>query len=636
MSTRHNHSVARLTPLICLCATLAVAPGCSVEAPNPEGRACDTDDDCGPGTRCDTAQNKCVKTGNGTPPDGAPDIQGQPDQRQPDQRQPDSYKVPPGGCPSGYTKCGLVCAMLSSDKRHCGKCGNPCPPSSTDSCVNGKCVCGSASSATACGSGQDCKAGACKCVKGGRCTGCCDGNSCLQVGSAQSLSKCGKGGDACRVCKTSQCALTSCSAGDCKQSYKTASFCNDGVPCTHTDLCSSSGVCAGTKYSCGDNATCTTDTCTGNKPPYHCNYKVSSGHCAIKSGSTTICYKHGTKHPKDSCLQCDTTNSSTVWTKISGCSTTATVTTLMSKLTLKNPRGVAVDKAGLVYIADTNNHTILRINTATSVTTWMGGKSGTAGFSDGTGSAALFNSPSGIAVDSAGNIFVADSGNHAIRRISAGSGATSTLAGTGKSGSTNGSTKVAQFYNPCGVAVDASGNIYVGDTYTHRIRLLTKTTVSTYAGSTVGFADGTLTTAKFKYPYHVALGPNGRLFVADYGNNRIRMISGTKVSTLAGNGSQGHKDGSASSAMFYMPRGVAVGSSGKVYVGDYSNHRVRVISYGTVSTLAGVGTYGTVDGSALTAKFHTPHGVAVHSSGKIYVVDYGSSRLRLISISGTP
>ena len=613
---------------------LLLSPGCSVDPPQSEGRACIDDTACGPGTHCDLKTQKCVKDHSGNDDSGPRDVEGNPDLLKPDTREHDSFKAPDGGCPKGYTRCGNICANLLSDKLNCGKCKEQCPPSEADKCVNGMCICSGAGKV--CGSGLDCVAGDCRCKKGGSCTGCCDGDTCRFVGSMQSVTKCGKGGEDCRICKTNQCASTACTMGTCTNTWQSGKSCNDGKPCSHTDTCSSTGLCAGTSYSCADNASCTKDACTGNTPPYQCNYTVSSGYCAIKSGSTTVCYTNGKAHPKDKCLKCDTAKSKTTWSPVSGCSTSATVSTMVKSHSFYMLRGVAVDSAGLIYVADTFRHCVKRINPTSSVVTTMGGSCGTKGFKNGTGSAALFNMPTGIDVDTKGNIFVADAGNHAIRKIAAGTGATSTLTGTGQSGYVNGSLSQAKFYNPCGLALDAYGNIYVGDTYNHRIRKITSTTVSFYAGSSVGFADGSVTTAKFYNPFHVAVGPSNRVFVADYSNNRVRMISAGTVSTIGGNGTKGYKDGGASSSQFAYPRGVAVSATGKVYVADYGNHRIRTIYAGTVGTLAGAGVSGYLDGAATTAKFGYPYGVAVHSSGKIYVADFNNSKLRLVTISGAP
>ena len=190
------------------------------------------------------------------------------------------------------------------------------------------------------------------------------------------------------------------------------------------------------------------------------------------------------------------------------------------------------------------------------------------GYTDGTGTSAQFNYPSGVAVDGAGNVYVADCHNHRIRKITA-SGVVSTLAGSGTSGYADGTGTSAQFDYPTGVAVDGAGNVYVADSDNHRIRKITASgVVSTLAGSTYGYTDGTGTSAKFYYPRGVAVDGAGNVYVADRVNHRIRKITASGVvSTLAGS-AQGYTDGTGTSAKFYYPFGVAVDGAGNVYVAD--------------------------------------------------------------------
>ena len=188
-----------------------------------------------------------------------------------------------------------------------------------------------------------------------------------------------------------------------------------------------------------------------------------------------------------------------------------------------SPRGAAVDSAGTVYVADGNNHSIRKITPAGVVTTLAG--SGVGGFADGAGTAAQFKYPAGVAVDSAGTVYVADSGNNRIRKISQ-EGVVTTLAGSGTSGFADGTGSAAQFYSPGGVAVDSSGTVYVADTYNQLIRKITPAgVVTTLAGSgTAGFADGTGSAAQFNYPQGVAVDSTGTVYVADANNHRIRKI----------------------------------------------------------------------------------------------------------------
>jgi sugar lactone lactonase YvrE/type II secretory pathway pseudopilin PulG len=295
------------------------------------------------------------------------------------------------------------------------------------------------------------------------------------------------------------------------------------------------------------------------------------------------------------------------------------------------PFGVAVDTSGTVYVADTYNHLIRKISPAGVVSTLAG--SGTAGFGDGTGAAAQFYYPAGVAVDSSGTVYVTDNGNHSIRKISP-AGVVSTLAGSGTAGFGDGTGAAAQFDNPYGVAVDSSGTVYVADAFNHRIRKITPAgVVSTLAGSTRGFSDGTGAAAQFSVPIGVAVDSSGTVYVADAANHSIRKISPAGVvSTLAGSGTPGFADGTGAAAQFQGPSGVAVNASGTVYVADTYNNLIRKISpAGVVSTLAGSGTAGFADGTGTAAQFNNPGSVAVDASGTVYVADFFNNRIRKIT-----
>jgi sugar lactone lactonase YvrE len=239
------------------------------------------------------------------------------------------------------------------------------------------------------------------------------------------------------------------------------------------------------------------------------------------------------------------------------------------------PFGIAVDLSGNVYVADTDNHKIRKIDTAGNVTTIAGS---TAGFADGEGANAQFDSPYGIAVDNVGNIYVADVTNHRIRKI-APNGLVSTIAGTGESGYKDGDSSASKFARPYGLAIDNQGKIYVADRDNHKIRIIdTDGKVSTLAGSTQGFADRNGINAQFNYPNSVAIDALGCVYVADSDNHKIRKIMPNgDVSTLAGS-IQGFANGEATTAKFSIPRGIAVDSSGNVYVTDSENHKIRIIS----------------------------------------------------------
>lgn len=305
-----------------------------------------------------------------------------------------------------------------------------------------------------------------------------------------------------------------------------------------------------------------------------------------------------------------------------------------------NPSGVVSNSSGEVFVADRLNHRIRKITAAGVVSTFAG--SGVAGFADGNGTAAKFEKPTGLAIDGNGNLYVADESNHRIRQITP-AGVVSTFAGTGVAGFAEGATASAKFLYPAGVAVDADGNVYVADAGNQRIRKITAATgiVTTLAGAGVaGSTDGSSETAQFSSPQALAVDTSGSVFVADTGNHSIRVINAGNVTTLAGTGVGGFLDGPGGTAMFASPRGVAVDGSGVAYVTDSGNHRIRQISAdGQVTTLAGSGAPGQVNSPAIglypvtTCQFDLPEGVTIDSSGALFVTQEGM--LRKIARSAT-
>ena len=305
-----------------------------------------------------------------------------------------------------------------------------------------------------------------------------------------------------------------------------------------------------------------------------------------------------------------------------------------------SPVGVAVNSAGNVYVADTDNSTIREV-TSNGVVTTLAGSAGQSGSADGTNSTARFNNPSGMAMDSDGNIYVADTGNFTIRKVTSG-GVVTTLAGSaGHSGSADGTNNTARFNNPVGVAVDTGGNLYVADTGNNTLRKVTSggvvTTLAGFAGQS-GSADGTNGTARFTNPTGVAVDSAGNVYVADAGNKTIRRItSGGVVTTLAGSaGLSGSADGTNSAARFSYPFGITVDSAGHLYVTDASNFTIRgVTSNGVVTTLAGrAGQPGDADGADSAARFYVPSGVALDSAGNVYVDDTGNNTIRELTSNG--
>ena len=244
------------------------------------------------------------------------------------------------------------------------------------------------------------------------------------------------------------------------------------------------------------------------------------------------------------------------------------------------PSGVAIDNSGNIYVADFGNNVIRKISTSNIVSTYAG--NGQPGFSDGNIQAASFNGPSDIDIDSQGNLYVADTKNHAIRKIDT-DGNVTTLAGNGKAGNSDGKGTSASFNGPVGICLDQANNIYVADAANHAIRKIDPgNNVSTIAGSdaTPGSTDGHISVARFNYPTDIDTDQQGNLYVADYFNHKIRIIrTNDNVETLAGTGTAGFQDGPINTAQFNYPIGVAVQNSELIYVGDVLNHRVRVISF---------------------------------------------------------
>jgi sugar lactone lactonase YvrE len=304
-----------------------------------------------------------------------------------------------------------------------------------------------------------------------------------------------------------------------------------------------------------------------------------------------------------------------------------------------HPEGIAIDGAGNVYVADAQNGTIRKITPAGVVTT-LAGSASVEGSIDGTGAAARFSYPAGVATDSAGNVYVADTGNHTIRKITP-AGMVTTLAGTvGVRGSTDGTGAAASFDGPLGVATDSAGNVYVADSYNNTIRKITPAGVVTTLAGTAGVrgsADGTGAAASFAYPTGVATDSAGNVYVADVGNSTIRKITPARVvTTLAGTaGLTGSTDGTGAAARFGSPIGVAIDSAGNVYVADHNSTIRKITPAGVVTTLAGTaGAQGSTDGTGAAARFRIPGGVAVDSAGNVHVADTANNTIRKITRAG--
>ncbi|HTI68526.1 MAG TPA: hypothetical protein VMF06_01060 [Candidatus Limnocylindria bacterium] len=262
---------------------------------------------------------------------------------------------------------------------------------------------------------------------------------------------------------------------------------------------------------------------------------------------------------------------------------------LSSESRFTYPKGVAVDASGVVYVADTGNHMVRKIDREGFVTT-VAGLSGNVGSVDGQGSRARLNYPQGVAADSGGILYVADTFNHTIRRINS-DGMVTTVAGVaGKSGSANGVGTNALFLYPAGLAVDASHNLYVADSGNHAIRKIDTTTweVTTFAGNAThpGSTDATGTGAQFNAPLGVTVDANGLVFVADTGNQSIRQITPEGVVSKVTGATQffGYLDGTYAEALFSSPASVAVDKTGNLYVADRKNEAIRLVTRVKVDT----------------------------------------------------
>ncbi|MCR8560942.1 hypothetical protein KXD93_25010 [Mucilaginibacter sp. BJC16-A38] len=394
-----------------------------------------------------------------------------------------------------------------------------------------------------------------------------------------------------------------------------------------------------------------------------------------------VCYSSTNKAPNTLDNKVTTTLTSTATIPV----TYATDLTGLTANTTYYVRAYAINSGGIAYGNAVTFTTVASLSgVSTTISTLAG--NGAAGYANGSGSAALFNYPMGIATDASNNIFVADSYNNRIRSLTTG-GLAGTIAGNGTPGYSEGAALTAEFYGPSGVAADGSGNIYVADFGNNVIRKITAAgVVSTFAGNgTAGFVNSTTAaSAEFNNPAGVAVDASGNVYVADHGNNAIRKITQAGVvTTLAGVKTAGYVNATGTAAYFNNPTGVAVDAAGIVYVADLGNSAIRKITAaGIVTTIAGgptqptllnlpvalaldkqgnifiadeggrilecttsnvlytlagtVGTTGLVNGAGTTALFNNPQGIAVDSNNNIYVSDQDNSSIRKVVVVKTP
>jgi len=286
-----------------------------------------------------------------------------------------------------------------------------------------------------------------------------------------------------------------------------------------------------------------------------------------------------------------------------------------------NPSGIASDNQGNIFVADSHNNSVRKIDKHGNVSTLAG--NGQVGAADGKGASASFFFPLALAVSQTGNIYVADTRNNLIRKITL-NGEVETIAGKDS----------LSFDNPEGIAVDKDENIFVSDRNNQIFKIDQAGKITLFAGTGIaGTSDGYRLKASFYLPKGLAFDNDGNLFVSDSFNNCIRKITRDGVvSTLAGCGRKGKKDGRGDSACFFRPAGIAIDKNKNIFVADAGNQLIRKINaQSNVSTFAGSGERGWADGDLLQATFWNPVGVVVDSEDRVLVADNLNNLVRLIN-----
>ncbi|MFT3784300.1 MAG: immunoglobulin domain-containing protein [Nibricoccus sp.] len=354
------------------------------------------------------------------------------------------------------------------------------------------------------------------------------------------------------------------------------------------------------------------------------------------AGSTglTLTVKNAAAGMSGNLYRCSATNSS-------GNTASLPATLTVTSPAFPAPAGLAIAPSNVISVADMSANVIQSVGTTGSVTA-LAGTSGQQGSADGTGAAALFRQPNAVALDGSGNVYVADTANSIIRKITP-AGVVTTLAGSSSNqGYRDGTGTAAWFNTPASLTVDGLGVVYVADSGNAVIRKIaldgTVTTLAGTAGST-GSTDGTGAAARFNQPSGIVVDSTGTLYVSDTLNHTVRKVtSAGVVTTLAGlAGVSGSTDGTGTGASFNQPRGLCTDGGGNLYVADTANSSIRkiVIASGATSTFAGLPTIsGLLDGNAIEAWFNQPRDVKIDSSGNLFVADTGNAVLRKITPAG--
>jgi cysteine-rich repeat protein len=438
------------------------------------------------------------------------------------------------------------------------------------------------------------------------------------------------------------CIDAKCVAGRCGDGFVSAALgeqCDEGEKTGTPRACRTTCTLPG----CGDGVVDDGEDCddgnatSGDGCRADCGKVEQCGDAVLDQGEAC---DDGNDNPRDGCAGCRTQRWGVTLQVAGAVESRSALTTSMA------PEGITVDPLGRIYVADVFNHVVRRINLDGTTTTIAG--IGSSGFSGegGPATSAVLYGPRGIAVDAAGRVLVADSFNYRIRRVDL-DGTITTIAGTGErsfSGDGGPATSAALGVSLRGVVVDAVGRVLVVDESTNRIRRIeldgTITTIAGTGGANFSGDGGLATSATLYSPQGVAIDGSGRIVIADGLNRRVRRIGldGT-ITTIAGTGALGSSgDGGPATSATLTPSGVAVDAEGRVLVVDTDNQRVRRVEHdGTITTIAGTGEDGfSGDGGPATgALLGAPTGIAVDAVGRILIADLAHGRIRRVDLDGT-